>query len=290
MPVIDWVRTDLQFPWEDGSSSLYYDRVKFAYFDIKILQRENAEKDYSSEELEKVEDLDKVITEKEKHGLIDAIIVKTQGFVNGNIREDDEKPVAIFKDLLALYSGITRDMLRENMRYFLNAVMPVCEEYGVNMCVHPDDPPFQLLGLPRIVTNEEDIDWFLNAVDNPHNGLTFCAGSLSAGEHNDTRKLAKKFAKRTHFVHLRSTNAMGGGNFIESSHLSGRGHLIDLVRIFEQENPGLPMRVDHGRMMLGDENKGYNPGYSFHGRMLALAQVEGIMATVADEMEKGVML
>ena len=290
MPVIDWVRTDLQFPWEDGSSSLYYDRVKFAYFDIKILQRENAEKDYSSEELEKVEDLDKVITEKEKHGLIDAIIVKTQGFVNGNIREDDEKPVAIFKDLLALYSGITRDMLRENMRYFLNAVMPVCEEYGVNMCVHPDDPPFQLLGLPRIVTNEEDIDWFLNAVDNPPNGLTFCAGSLSAGEHNDTRKLAKKFAKRTHFVHLRSTNAMGGGNFIESSHLSGRGHLIDLVRIFEQENPGLPMRVDHGRMMLGDENKGYNPGYSFHGRMLALAQVEGIMATVADEMEKGVML
>lgn len=290
MPVIDWVRTDLQFPWEDGSSSLYYDRVKFAYFDIKILQRENAEEDYSSEELEKVEELDKVITEKEKHGLIDAIIVKTQGFVNGNIREDDEKPVAIFKGLLALYSGITRDMLRENMRYFLNAVMPVCEEYGVNMCVHPDDPPFQLLGLPRIVTNEEDIDWFLNAVDNPHNGLTFCAGSLSAGEHNDTRKLAKKFAKRTHFVHLRSTDAMEGGNFIESSHLSGRGHLIDLVRIFEQENPGLPMRVDHGRMMLGDEDKGYNPGYSFHGRMLALAQVEGIMATVADEMEKGVML
>ena len=290
MPVIDWVRTDLQFPWEDGSSSLYYDRVKFAYFDIKILQRENAEKDYSSEELEKVEDLDKVITEKEKHGLIDAIIVKTQGFVNGNIREDDEKPVAIFKDLLAPYSGITRDMLRENMRYFLNAVMPVCEEYGVNMCVHPDDPPFQLLGLPRILTNEEDIDWLLKAVDNPHNGLTFCAGSLSAGEHNDTRKLAKKFAKRTHFVHLRSTNAMEGGNFIESSHLSGRGHLIDLVRIFEQENPGLPMRVDHGRMMLGDEDKGYNPGYSFHGRMLALAQVEGIMATVADEMEKGVML
>mgnify|MGYP002586925183 CR=1 FL=1 len=290
MPVIDWVRTDLQFPWEDGSSSLYYDRVKFAYFDIKILQRENAEEDYSSEELEKIEELDKVITEKEKHGLIDAIIVKTQGFVNGNIRENDEKPVAIFKGLLALYSGITRDMLRENMRYFLNAVMPVCKEYGVNMCVHPDDPPFQLLGLPRIVTNEEDIDWFLKAVDNPHNGLTFCAGSLSAGEYNDTRKLAKKFAKRTHFVHLRSTDAMEGGNFIESSHLSGRGHLIDLVRIFEQENPGLPMRVDHGRMMLGDEDKGYNPGYSFHGRMLALAQVEGIMATVADEMEKGVML
>lgn len=290
MPVIDWVRTDLQHPWPDGSSSLYYDRVRFAYFDTRILQREGAEKDYTEEELRKVAELDKVITEAEKDELVDAIIVKTQGFVNGNIREGDKNPVAIFKRLLSLYDGIDRDALRENMRYFLSAIMPVCEEYGVNMCVHPDDPPFQILGLSRIVTNEEDIDWFLRAVDNPHNGLTFCAGSLSAGEHNDTRELAKKFAKRTHFVHLRSTAAMPGGNFIESSHLSGRGHLIDLIRIFEQENPGLPMRVDHGRMMLGDEDKGYNPGYSFHGRMLALAQVEGMMAVVEDELKRGVTL
>lgn len=290
MPVIDWVRTDLQHPWPDGSSSLYYDRVRFAYFDTRILQREGAEKGYTEEELRKVAELDKVITEAEKDELVDAIIVKTQGFVNGNIREGDKNPVAIFKRLLSLYDGIDRDALRENMRYFLSAIMPVCEEYGVNMCVHPDDPPFQILGLPRIVTNEEDIDWFLRAVDNPHNGLTFCAGSLSAGEHNDTRELAKKFAKRTHFVHLRSTAAMPGGNFIESSHLSGRGHLIDLIRIFEQENPGLPMRVDHGRMMLGDEDKGYNAGYSFHGRMFALAQVEGMMAVVEDELKRGVTL
>lgn len=290
MPVIDWVRTNLQHPWPDGSSSLYYDRVRFAYFDTRILQREGAEKDYTEEELRKVAELDKVITEAEKDELVDAIIVKTQGFVNGNIREGDKNPVAIFKRLLSLYDGIDRDALRENMRYFLSAIMPVCEEYGVNMCVHPDDPPFQILGLPRIVTNEEDIDWFLRAVDNPHNGLTFCAGSLSAGEHNDTRELAKKFAKRTHFVHLRSTAAMPGGNFIESSHLSGRGHLIDLIRIFEQENPGVPMRVDHGRMMLGDEDKGYNAGYSFHGRMFALAQVEGMMAVVEDELKRGITL
>ena len=286
MPVIDWIRTDLQHPWPDGTSSLYYDRIRFAYFDIRILEREGAEKDYTEEELQKVAELDKVITEAEKDALIDTIIVKTQGFVNGNIKEGDKNPVSIFKRLLALYKDIDRDALRENMRYFLSAIMPVCEEYGVNMCVHPDDPPFQVLGLPRIVTNENDIEWFLNAVDNPHNGLTFCAGSLSAGEHNDTRELAKKFAKRTHFVHLRSTAAMQGGNFIESSHLTGRGHLIDLIRIFENENPGLPMRVDHGRMMLGDEEKGYNPGYSFHGRMLALAQVEGMMAVVDDEKER----
>ena len=290
MPVIDWIRTDLQHPWPDGTSSLYYDHIRFAYFDIRILEREGAEKDYTEEELQKVAELDKVITEAEKDALIDTIIVKTQGFVNGNIKEGDKNPVSIFKRLLALYKDIDRDALRENMRYFLSAIMPVCEEYGVNMCVHPDDPPFQVLGLPRIVTNENDIEWFLNAVNNPHNGLTFCAGSLSAGEHNDTRELAKKFAKRTHFVHLRSTAAMQGGNFIESSHLTGRGHLIDLIRIFENENPGLPMRVDHGRMMLGDEDKGYNPGYSFHGRMLALAQVEGMMAVVDDEKRRQIIL
>ena len=290
MPVIDWIRTDLQHPWPDGTSSLYYDRIRFAYFDIRILEREGAGKDYTEEELQKVAELDKVITEAEKDALIDTIIVKTQGFVNGNIKEGDKNPVSIFKRLLALYKDIDRDALRENMCYFLSAIMPVCEEYGVNMCVHPDDPPFQVLGLPRIVTNENDIEWFLNAVDNPHNGLTFCAGSLSADEHNDTRELAKKFAKRTHFVHLRSTAAMQGGNFIESSHLTGRGHLIDLIRIFENENPGLPMRVDHGRMMLGDEDKGYNPGYSFHGRMLALAQVEGMMAVVDDEKRRQIIL
>lgn len=286
MPVIDWIRTDLWHPWPDGTSSLYFDKIRFAYFDLRILCRPNAENDYTPEELQKVEELDAVITQAEKDDLVDTIIVKTQGFVNGNIKEGDKNPVNIFRNLLALYKDIDRDALRENMRYFLQAIMPVCEEYGINMCVHPDDPPFQMLGLPRIVTDEADIAWFLNAVDNPHNGLTFCAGSLSAGEHNDTRILAEKFAHRTHFVHLRSTKALPGGNFIESSHLEGRGHLIELIRIFEKVNPALPMRVDHGRTMLGDENKGYNPGYSFHGRMLALAQVDGMMAVVRDELKQ----
>ncbi|MDP4269782.1 MAG: mannonate dehydratase [Bacteroidota bacterium] len=286
MPVIDWIRTDLAHPWADGTSSLYFDKIRFAYFDTRILQREGAEQDYTAEELAKVAELDKVITEAEKDDLVDTIIVKTQGFVNGNIKEGDQNPVAIFRRLLKQYEGIDRDRLRENMRYFLAAVMPVCEEFGVNMCVHPDDPPFQVLGLPRIVTCENDIDWFLHAVDNPHNGLTFCAGSLSAGIHNDVPALAAKYAKRTHFVHLRSTNVMENGNFIESSHLEGRGRLIDLIRIFEKENPALPMRVDHGRLMLDDADKGYNPGYSFHGRMLALAQVEGMMAVVNDDLSK----
>ncbi|MDR1784046.1 MAG: mannonate dehydratase [Dysgonamonadaceae bacterium] len=286
MPVIDWVRTDLEYPRADGSSSLYFDRIRFAYFDCCILQRENADTDYSSEEMQKVLALDKTITEEEKAQLIDTIIVKTQGFINGNIKESDKNPVTLFKNLLALYTDIDRDALRENLRYFLSQVMPVCKDYGINLCIHPDDPPYQVLGLPRIVTNSEDIEWILNAVRSPHNGLTFCAGSLSAGIHNDVLDLARRFASRTHFVHLRSTTILPGGNFIESSHLNGRGHLIELMRIFEKEKPGLPMRVDHGRMMLGDENKGYNPGYSFHGRMLALAQVEGMLAVVNDELKR----
>ena len=285
MPVIDWIRTDLAHPWADGTSSLYFDKIRFAYFDCKILNREHAESDYTADELRQVDELDRTITQAEKDELVDTIIVKTQGFVNGNIKEGDQNPVAIFKRLLQLYNGIDRDGLRETLRYFLAAIMPVCEEWGINMCIHPDDPPYQVLGLPRIVTSAEDIDWFLQAVDNPHNGLTFCAGSLSAGLHNDVPQLARRFASRTHFVHLRSTNATPDGNFIEASHLEGRGHLVDLVRIFEKERADLPMRVDHGRLMLDDADKGYNPGYSFHGRMLALAQVEGMMAVVRDEIK-----
>lgn len=286
MPVIDWIRTDLEYPWKDGTSSLFFDKTRFTYFDCYILQREGAEQSYTPQELAKVKELAKTITEAEKDALIDTIIVKTQGFINGNIKEGDKNPVAIFKRLLALYNGIDRDTLRQNLKYFLEQIMPVCEEYGINMCVHPDDPPYQMLGLPRIVTSGDDIDWILKAVDNPHNGLTFCAGSLSSGVHNNVPELAAKFASRTHFVHLRSTDILDDGNFIEAPHLEGRGHLIEVVKVFEEENPSLPMRVDHGRLMLDDGEKGYNPGYSFYGRMYALAQLDGVMATVNSDLKR----
>lgn len=286
MPVIDWIRTDLNRVLTDGTSSLFFDKIRFAYFDCFILEREGAEEDYTAEEIAKVYELGKTITQKEKEALIDTIIVKTQGFINGNIKEGDKNPVAIFKNLLSLYKGIDRNALRENMKYFLSQLMPVCEEYGINMCIHPDDPPYQMLGLPRIVTSAEDIDWILNAVNNSYNGLTFCAGSLSAGIHNDVPEMAKRFASRTKFIHLRSTDVLPNGNFIEAPHLEGRGHLIELVRIFEKINPSLPMRVDHGRLMLDDFDKGYNPGYSFYGRMYALAQMDGVIATVQDEIKR----
>jgi mannonate dehydratase len=284
MPVLDWARTDLSHANPNGTTNLYFSHAQFAYFDICILKREGAEKDYPQGVLEEVEKLKKTMTADDDHRLVENIIVKTQGFVSGNIKEGDAHPVELFRDLLALYKGITKEQLRENMRYFLAAIMPVCNEYDMYMCVHPDDPPFPILGLPRIVTNNEDINWFLHAVDDPHNGLTFCAGSLSAGAHNDVVKLARQYADRTWFVHMRSCHVFGNGDFTEASHLGGRADLIELARIFEKTNPSLPMRVDHGMTMLGDESRGYNAGYSFLGRMFAMGQVQGILATVDREL------
>lgn len=282
MPVLDWARTELEYPNPDGTSNLYFNRAEFAYFDINILKRPNAREDYDAATLRRMEEeVAPRMDEAGRHKLVDNIIVKTQGFVNGNISENDLKPVEKFRELLALYDGIDADQLRANMAYFLEAIMPVCDEYDINMCVHPDDPPMPILGLPRIVTCDADIEAFLNAVPNPHNGLTFCAGSLSAGAHNDVPALARKYAKRTHFVHTRICNVLPNGDFKESSHLDPR--LIDVIRTFEAERPDVPMRVDHAPLMLGDDKMGYNAGYSFHGRMLALGMVSGIMATIKTE-------
>lgn len=285
MPVIDWIRTDLEYPCPDGSTSLYFDMAEFAYFDIHILRREGAEADYSANILKRVDALASRFTPKDRERLIDTIIVKTQGFVNGNFADPGFDPVGLFREMLKPFAGISKNDLRNNLRYFLKAVMPVCEEYGINLCIHPDDPPMPVLGLPRIVTSVADIEWILKAVDNPHNGLTFCAGSLSSGAHNDLVSMARKFASRTRFVHLRSCDVLPGGNFVEASHTAGRAHLVELIRIFERQDPSLPMRVDHGKTMLGDAACGYNPGYSFHGRMLALGQVDGMIAAVRNEIE-----
>lgn len=286
MPVLDWARTDLDYPNGDGTTNLYFNRAEFAYFDIHILRREGAVDDWDAATLERVAELAKEMTPEREARLVENIVIKTQGFVNGNFSEGEQNPVEKFRELLKLYDGIDKEQLRENMKYFLEAIMPVCREYGVNMCVHPDDPPMAVFGLPRIVTCDEDIEWFLNAVPDEHNGLTFCAGSLSAGAHNDVPALARKYADRTWFVHLRSCDVLPNGDFKEARHLAGRADIISLVRTFERLKPGLPMRVDHAMQMLGDDKMGYNAGYSFHGRMLALGQVEGVMATVAREIEE----
>ncbi len=290
MPVLDWARTDLMHPNADGTSNLYFSFAHFAYFDIHILKREGAVEDWRKFKIEgverdilaEVEAIKQTMTQEQEQQLIENIVIKTQGFVSGNFKEGEKHPVELFRRLLALYKDIDTDKLRENMKYFLSAIMPVCDECDINMCVHPDDPPYPILGLPRIVTCDSDIEWFLNAVDNPHNGLTFCAGSLSAGAHNDVQMLARKYASRTHFVHLRSCQIYPNGDFTEASHLGGRADIVELAKIFEKTNPQLPMRVDHGMTMLGDEERGYNAGYSFLGRMYALAQVEGVLRAIQE--------
>lgn len=308
MPVLDWARTDLSHDNPNGSTNLYMDWGMFAYFDIYILKREGAHEEWAAfSENHKwgrdlVAEADKIketSTPEFDHDMVENIIIKTQGFVSGNFSEGDSAPIQKFHDLLKLYDGIDKQQLQANMKYWLEAIMPICEEYDINMCVHPDDPPYPVFGLPRIIGSDEDIQWFLDAVPNPHNGLTFCAGSLSAGEHNDVTAMARKFADRTHFVHLRSCHIFPNGNFTEASHLGGRGDLIELTRIFEQAerdgkcNSGrrLPMRVDHGMTFtdepggIFDESAhGHNSGYTLLGRMFAMGQMQGIMATVDREL------
>ena len=308
MPVLDWARTDLMHLNPNGTYNLYFSIPHFAYFDIYILKREGARESWANFEvlgpdgkpngrdvLKEVDKLRKTMSLEKEHQLVENIVIKTQGFVSGNFHDGDKHPMELFRHLLSLYKGIDREQLRANMKYFLEAIMPVCDECDMYMCVHPDDPPFQILGLPRIVTSDSDIEWFLNAVDNPHNGLTFCAGSLSAGAQNNVVELARKYASRTWFVHLRSCHVFPNGDFTEASHLGGRADIIELAQIFEKEeqrragNPitaRLPMRVDHGMTMLGDENRGYNAGYSFLGRMFAMGQVQGIIAAVDRELGK----
>lgn len=295
MPVLDWARTDLNHLNPNGSTNLYFNYAEFAYFDIYILKRAGAREEWAALQfpegvgvgrnvLAEAEALAKTMTPEKEHALVENIIIKTQGFVSGNFSENDEAPIQKFRDFLALYKDIDKAALRANMKYFLEAIMPVCDECGMNMCVHPDDPPIEVLGLPRIVRTADDIRWLLDAVPNPHNGLTFCAGSLSAGAYNDVVAMAREFAPRTHFVHLRSCHIFPNGDFTEASHLGGRADIVELCRVFEKQNPSLPMRVDHGMTMLDDGDKGYNAGYSFLGRMFAMGQVQGILATVDREL------
>lgn len=280
MPVIDWIRTDLEYQLPDGSSTLYFDYARMAYFDIHILRRPEAEADYPPTVLRKVDAIVHSDSSEEiRRTLIDSIILKTQGFICGNFSSDETEPVRRFRELLAPYEGFTKDDLRENLRYFLKAAMPVCDRYRIDMCIHPDDPPLhRVFGLPRIVTGREDIRWILSNVDNPHNGLTFCAGTLCLSEEDDIVQMAREFRSRTHFIHLRSCVSLPGGDFMEAPHTGGKARLSELVSIFEEDERNLPMRVDHGRLMPDDKGLSYPPGYSYLGRLEALKQVEKMIS------------
>lgn len=286
MPVIDWIRTDLSYKLDNGTEALYFDFTEFVVFDRFILEREAAEYEYPAEIVKQARIRFHSMTQRDKERLVDTIIIKTQGFIDGISAENPDQAVTIFKNLLSLYEGIGNEQLRDNLKFFLQEIIPVAEAAGVNMCIHPDDPPMPVLGLPRIVSSYDDIQWILNAVDSPANGLTFCAGSLSAGSHNDLVYMIENLAPRVHFAHLRSTELLDNGCFYEAAHLKGRAKLVYIIKallleqIRREKEDGIkmkiPVRPDHGHRLLQDFDLNHNPGYPLIGRLKALSEISGV--------------
>ena len=279
MPVLDWVRTDLHHRLPDGSTVLYFNQVEFAVFELFILCRKGAENDYSKEVIAAAEEKFKGMTEQERSNLCRSIIDNFPGFKGVTL--DD------IRAMLAKYEGFTRDRLTENLYNFLSAVVPVAEECGCRMVIHPDDPPRSILGLPRIFSNIDDIAALLKMVDSPANGVCFCSGSFSANENNDVVKMFKSCASRVGFLHLRSTQ-VDHGDFYEAPHLGGRVDMYELVKAVCEEQLRrkaegradwrIPMRPDHGADIMDDLLKPPcpNPGYYGLGRMRGLAELRGL--------------
>ena len=288
MPVLDWARTNLHYRMENGGESMYFDLPTFAAFDIHLLKRPNASGDYSPKIQQKALEIASKMTPEEADQLVYSIIVLTQGFVNGVIDGSVSDPKAVFLDFLSRYKDINKDRLRANLKAFLDDVIPMAEECGINLCVHPDDPPFPVLGLPRIVSTMDDLEWISKANPSKHNGFAYCVGSLSARPDNDLLDMARKFADRIHFAHLRNTYLLEDGSFYESGHLNGSQDMAALVEELLKEQRRrvkagrkdyrLPFRPDHGIRILHDYESKHNPGYPLIGRLRGLAEIEGLMA------------
>lgn len=286
MPVLDWARTNLNYTLENGTEAMYFQADLFAAFDMFILKRPNAFKDYTEEQIKKAEDIYQTLTNEDARNLAYNIIVATQSFIDGAVGEDEKEPIAIFLKLLAEYDGIDRNKLRENFSFFLNEVIAVAEQFGVNLAVHPDDPPFPLLGLPRIVSSGDDFEWLSKACPSLRNGITFCTGSLGARRDNNLSDIFKKYAERVHFLHLRSTKILDNGDFYETEHLDLTVDLPGVMKAIVEEqirrktvgrtDYNIPIRPDHGHKMLDDFNRAGNPGYPLIGRLKGLAELAGL--------------
>lgn len=272
MPVLDWTRTDLSHTLPNGAKALYFDWTDIAFFDQNILKRPGADKSYAPEinaelrkrlsefDSEKIRQLEEVV----------CMGVPTEGSVS----------VESLRESLEIYRPIGKLGLRKNLSYFLESIADVCEQEGIKMTLHPDDPPFPILGLPRIASNLEDLQWILEEVDKPFNGICFCTGSLGAGAFNDLPRILQAIGGRVYFAHLRNVKKDSLGNFHESDHLEGDVDMAtvmkELVRLNQERSEPIPFRPDHGHQMLDDLEKTTNPGYSAIGRLKGLAEIRGL--------------